>query len=121
MHGGPVRFAKPPGQYGMAWTKWVLRIRVEAVPSDNHFMVKGYRYVAPGADPVAAAPVEAMRVKSVITSPRPGQQVASGGTIVKGYAWTGGGKGTIRSVEVSGDRGDTWQPALLEGPEIPVA
>jgi len=120
LHGGPVRFVLP-GWYGMAWAKWVQRIRLEAVPSDNHFMVKGYRYVTPGGDPAQAPPVEAMRVKSVIVSPRPNQQVASAGTIVRGYAWTGGGKGTIRSVEVSGDRGKTWQPALLEGPEIPFA
>ena len=120
IHGGPVRFVLP-GWYGMAWTKWVQRIRLEAVPSDNHFMVKGYRYVAPGGDPGQAPPVEAVRVKSVITSPRPGQQVASAGTTVRGYAWTGGGNGTIKTVEVSGDRGKTWQPALLEGPEIPFA
>jgi len=120
LHGGPVRFVLP-GWYGMAWAKWVQRIRIEAVPSDNHFMVKGYRYVAPGGDPLKSPPVEAMRVKSVIVSPRPLQQVASAGAIVRGYAWTGGGKGTIRSVEVSGDRGKTWQKALLEGPEIPFA
>jgi DMSO/TMAO reductase YedYZ molybdopterin-dependent catalytic subunit len=48
------------GWYGMASTKWVTRVRIEAEPSDNHFMVRGYRYVAPGGDPLASPPVEEM-------------------------------------------------------------
>src|SRR5689334_14451818 len=47
LHGGPARLVLP-GWYGMASAKWLVRVRVEAQPSDNHFMVRGYRYVAPG-------------------------------------------------------------------------
>ena len=88
LHGGPARFVLP-GWYGMAWTKWLTKIRVEATPSDNHFMAKGYRYVAPGGDPLTSKPVEAMRVKSVIVSPSEGARVAAGQAVVRGFAWTG--------------------------------
>ena len=43
LHGAPLR-AIVPGWFGMASTKWLLALRVEEQPSDNHFMVKGYRY-----------------------------------------------------------------------------
>src|SRR5204863_145450 len=65
-----------PGWYGMASAKWVTRVRIEAEPSDNHFMVRGYRYVAPGGDPLTSPPVEEMRVKSVITRPLDGSRVS---------------------------------------------
>jgi DMSO/TMAO reductase YedYZ molybdopterin-dependent catalytic subunit len=119
LHGGPARFVLP-GWYGMAWAKWVTKIRVEAAPSDNHFMVKGYRYVAPGGDPLASPPVEAMRVKSVIVSPLEGARV-QGPIEVRGFAWTGGGDGTVRKVEVSGDGGATWSEALLQKEDTPFA
>src|SRR5439155_1194620 len=45
-HGAPLR-AVVPGWFGMASTKWLKRIRVESGASDNHFMVKGYRYTYP--------------------------------------------------------------------------
>jgi DMSO/TMAO reductase YedYZ molybdopterin-dependent catalytic subunit len=120
LHGGPARFVLP-GWYGMAWTKWLTRIRVEATPSDNHFMAKGYRYVAPGGDPTMSPPVEAMRVKSVIVSPSEDARVAAGQAVVRGFAWTGGGRGTIRAVDVSGDGGRTWSTAALEGAQAPFA
>jgi len=120
LHGGPARLVLP-GWYGMAWTKWLSRIRVEATPSDNHFMAKGYRYVAPGGDPLTSPAVEAMRVKSVIVSPADGARVVAGQVIVRGFAWTGGGRGTIRAVDVSGDGGRTWSTAALEGAKAPFA
>jgi DMSO/TMAO reductase YedYZ molybdopterin-dependent catalytic subunit len=120
LHGGPAR-ALVPGWYGMAWAKWVTRIRIEAAPSDNHFMVKGYRYVAPGGDPLASPPVEAMRVKSLITSPLDGAHVAGRSVEVKGWAWTGTGSGRVMTVEVSSDGGATWQNCTLEVDAAPYA
>jgi hypothetical protein len=84
-------------------------------------MAKGYRYVAPGGDPLTSPAVEAMRVKSVIVSPSEGARVAGGQAIVRGFAWTGGGRGTIRAVDVSGDGGRTWLTAALEGAPTPYA
>jgi len=112
LHGGPLR-AVVPGWFGMAWAKWVTRIRLEAKPSDNHFMVRGYRYTYPGDDPAAALPVETMRVKSLITRPLAGARVPAGMLRVRGFAWAG--PDGVRTVEVSGDGGLTWQEARLTG------
>ena len=113
LHGAPVR-AIVPGWFGMASTKWVTRVRVEAEPSDNHFMARGYRYTFPGADPaVPPPPVEEMRVKSVITRPLQGARVALGKVRVQGFAWAGAAG--VRLVEVSSDLGKTWRPAGFMG------
>jgi sulfite oxidase len=99
LHGGPLRLVVPRW-YGMAWTKWLTHVHARATESDNHFMVRGYRW----AD---GTPVNLMRVKSVITSPRDGEQVRGGPRRVTGVAWTGAG--TVSKIEVSSDDGKTWQ------------
>jgi sulfite oxidase len=99
LHGGPLRLVMPRW-YGMAWTKWLTHIHARATESDNHFMARGYRW----AD---GTPVNFMRVKSVITSPREGDQSRPGTTRVTGVAWTG--TGTVSKIEISTDEGKTWQ------------
>ncbi len=117
-HGAPLR-AIVPGWFGMASTKWVTRVRVEAMPSDNHFFVRGYRYNYPGEDPARAAPVEEMRVKSLITRPLSGARVAKGKVPVRGFAWAG--PAGVRLVEVSTDSGRSWQPAGFTEENQPMA
>ena len=99
--GGPLRLVVP-GWYGMASTKWLTHVHARATESDNHFMVRGYRY----AD---GSPVTLMRVKSLITAPLDGERVGVGTTRVTGVAWTG--TGTVSQVEISTDGGRSWQPA----------
>jgi sulfite oxidase len=118
LHGAPLR-AIVPGWYGMASTKWLTRVRVEAQPSDNHFMVRGYRYVYPGEDPAAPPPVEEIRIKSLITRPLSGARVAPGQVRVQGFAWSG--LAGVRTVEVSADGGLTWKPAGFMGETAPLA
>jgi DMSO/TMAO reductase YedYZ molybdopterin-dependent catalytic subunit len=119
LHGGPARLVLP-GWYGMASAKWVVRVRLEAKPSDNHFMIRGYRYVAPGGDPLAAPPVEAIRVKSVLTRPLARVPVRAGARVaVAGFAWTGAGDGRVRAVDLTLDDGATWTPAALAGEATP--
>src|SRR5262245_23501796 len=118
LHGGPVRVIVP-AWFGMAWTKWVTRIRVEAAPSDNHFMVRGYRYNYPGEDPATAPPVEEMKVKSVITRPLEGAREVIGKVRVQGFAWAG--SSGVRLVEASIDKGATWKPAGFMGDTAPGA
>jgi DMSO/TMAO reductase YedYZ molybdopterin-dependent catalytic subunit len=117
LHGGPLR-AIVPGWFAMASTKWVTRIRLERDPSDNHFMAKGYRYNAPGEDPLGTAPVEEMKVKSVITRPLDGATVALGKVRIQGLAWAGP-KG-LRMVEISTDGGTSWKPAGFMGDHEPM-
>ena len=102
LHGAPVRVIVP-GWFGMASAKWVTRIRLEAAPSDNHFMVRGYRYNYPGVDPAAAEPVESLRVKSLITSPLDGARLPVDPStsfrklVVRGWAW---GSAPVARVDV---------------------
>ena len=101
LHGGPLRLIVPRW-YGMASTKWLTHVHARTAQSDNHFMVRGYRY----AD---GSPVDLMRVKSLITAPRDGERVNVGTVRVTGVAWTG--TGTVAQVEISSDEGRTWQQA----------
>lgn len=128
-HGAPLR-AIVPGWFGMASTKWLLRIRIEDKPSDNHFMARGYRWNYPGEDPANAPPVEQMVVKSIITGPADGAVVkvapragARPGTKprlrVQGFAWAG--PSGVRMVEISTDGGKTWRPAGFMGDNAPGA
>jgi len=112
LHGAPLR-AIVPGWFGMASTKWLTRLRVEAAPSDNHFMAKGYHYNYPGEDPAQAPPVETLRVKSMITRPLEGGREAIGRVRVQGLAWAG--PAGVRLVETSIDKGKTWKPAGFMG------
>ena len=105
--------------FGMASTKWLTRIRVESAASDNHFMVKGYRYAYPGEDPLAAAPVEALRVKSLITRPLEGAVLRPGPVAVRGFAWAGAAG--VKLAEVSSDGGSSWREATLTGEASPGA
>ena len=109
-HGGPVRLIVP-GWYGMASIKWVGKVRVENRPCDGHFMVRGYRYQYPGENPTTAAPVEQVRVKSLITSIRDGARVPRAPLTAGGWAWSGGGD--ITRVEYSTDGLATWKSARL--------
>jgi len=124
LHGAPLR-AIVPGWFGMASVKWVTRVRVEAEPSDNHFMVKGYRYVAPGGDPLTSPPVEEVRVKSVITRPLEGSRVQlplakpPKKLQVRGAAWAG--PAGLRLVEISVDGGRSWSPAGFMGDSEPMS
>jgi DMSO/TMAO reductase YedYZ molybdopterin-dependent catalytic subunit len=118
LHGAPLR-AIVPGWYGMASTKWLTKIRLEATPSDNQFMAKGYHYVYPGEDPAQAAPVEEMRVKSVITRPLEGARLSPGNVRVQGFAWAGSSR--VHTVEISTDGGKRWTPAGFMGENVPLA
>jgi len=119
LHGAPLR-AIVPGWYGMASTKWVTAVRLEETPADNHFMVKGYRYTYPDADPAQPPPpVEAMRVKSLITRPLAGARVPVGRVRVQGFAWAG--RSDVARVEISRDGGASWRPAGFMGDKAPSA
>jgi DMSO/TMAO reductase YedYZ molybdopterin-dependent catalytic subunit len=115
-HGAPLR-AVVPGWYAMASTKWVTALRVEDRPSDNHFMVNGYRYSYPGVEPAHAEPVTEIRVKSVVTSVRPGRE--RGTWEARGLAWAG--PAGVARVEVSVDGGGSWSAAERVGESQPAA
>ena len=113
LHGGPLRLIVP-GWYGMTSTKWLTHIHARPQESDNHFMVRSYRY----AD---GTPVRTNLVKSVIATPGDGQRVRAGRLTMRGQAWTGAGSGGVRGVDVSLDGGRSWRPARLVEPDRPGA
>ena len=117
-HGFPLRLMAP-GWAGNSWVKWLTSIRVLDTEHDGFWMKTAYRHpgkpVAPGAavPPDQMQPVTSLRVKSVITAPAAGMEIASRKPFsIRGIAW-GGDAGPVRAVEVSVDGGRGWRPAAL--------
>jgi len=110
-HGYPVRLIVP-GWYGMAHVKWLSKITTLEEPYSGYF--QGEKYVLKYKDGTKS-PVQEMQVKSTITSPSNNMTLKCGTTnTFKGHAWSG--RTTIDKVEVSVDRGQTWNLATLHGP-----
>ena len=123
LHGAPLRLIAP-GWMADACVKWLTDLTLSEMEAPGYYMQTAYRYptrpVQPGeqVNPTDLRPVEAMIVKSLITSPHDGG-IVSGASIVQGVAWTG--EGRIVSVDVSADEGRTWSRARLTGDDIPYA
>jgi hypothetical protein len=115
-HGAPLRVVVP-GWGGDCWVKWLTGVQVLDHEFDGFFMKTGYRHpgkgVAPGStvDPAQMKPVESVRVKSVIATPRDNQILGQGSARIAGAAWSG--DVPLAKVEVSLDSGRTWNVARL--------
>ncbi len=127
LNGAPLRIVAP-GFPGSASQKWLTRIWVRNQEHDGAKMTgMSYRVpaysVAPGAEVPDAdmVVIEAMPVKSLITTPQDGLSLSSGSTSVNvaGHAWVG--EGFVSAVEVTADFGATWQSADLQPPLNPFA
>ena len=121
LHGAPLRVITP-GWMAESCIKWLTEITVQAAEATGYYMQTAYRTPAgPGAsgDRDVMLPVEAMVVKSLITSPENGDEVQQGAVPVQGVAWSG--EARIRKVDVSVDAGATWEPARLIGDDRPYA
>lgn len=116
IHGGPLRLVVP-GWNGANWIKWLNRLTVAAQMNNGFYMNPAYRYpkrpVPPGTPvpPDQLAVLETMPVKSFIVSPAEGHKHGSGMLEIRGIAWSG--EQRIMKVEVSTDRGITWNTAQL--------
>jgi DMSO/TMAO reductase YedYZ molybdopterin-dependent catalytic subunit/glyoxylase-like metal-dependent hydrolase (beta-lactamase superfamily II) len=110
-HGYPLRVVVP-GWYGMASVKWLTEIEVVAAPLDAYFQTA--RYVYEFEREGVTQPVERQRVRSLITCPADGAEVAAGEVAVRGVAWSG--TAPIAGVEVRVGAGP-WQPAAMVGEE----
>lgn len=119
LHGFPLRLVIP-GYPGSVSQKFLTRIWVRDQVHDGPKM-GGYFYrmpkypVAPGTE-VPEEDMEIMTempVKSLITAPATGAEVASGQAVaVRGHAWAG--NGDVQAMHVSLDFGQTWQEAELD-------
>jgi len=117
-HGFPLRVVVP-GIVGVRNVKWLSKVYVSDQESFSHWQQNDYKSFSPSTDwdtvDFKAAPaIQEAPVQSAICSPLPGQKLPKGSTHVevKGYAWSGGGRGIIR-VDVSSDGGKTWTNAEL--------
>lgn len=116
-HGGPVRMVVP-GHIGARSVKWVERVTVSDHPSTNYFQTGAYRLLPADTDldttrPGDGVELTAVALNSDILRPEDHAVVAAGPTEIRGYAYAGDDRGVVR-VDVSADRGRTWQQAALD-------
>ena len=107
VHGFPLRLLVP-GWYGMTGVKWL--VGVHALDHEFKGFYQTERYMTtngPGAESFYTYHTE-MKVKSIITSPLPGEIVPKAGYHLAGAAWSG--EDIVLKVEVSTNGGDTWSP-----------
>ena len=117
-HGFPLRVITP-GIVGARSVKYVGKIYASGEESPSHWQQKDYKSFQPGTDWnnvdwKSANAIQDMPVTSAICDPVVDQRVSldNDEIVVKGYAWSGGGRSIIR-VDVSTDDGNTWKSAEL--------
>ncbi|MEO1204817.1 MAG: sulfite oxidase [Pseudomonadota bacterium] len=120
MNGAPLRLVVP-GWPGSCSQKWLKRVWLRDVVHDGPKMTgSSYRVpnrpVAPGekVEKSDFVIMEAMPVKSLITSPQNGLKTADKSLEVRGHAWSGDRK--IDKVHLSIDFGASWMEADLSDP-----
>ncbi|HTU44443.1 MAG TPA: sulfite oxidase [Bryobacteraceae bacterium] len=124
LHGFPVRLVVP-GWDGTSWVKWVTTLSIANEPDTGFFMNPAYRFpkhaVPPGtgANPADLEIIEAMPVKSYITSPADQDRIGLAPTVLRGIAWAG--EQRVSRVEVSTDAGRHWTDARLSPKNLPFA
>lgn len=124
-HGAPVRVIAP-GIAGARSVKWLERITVQSIESDNYYQKRDYKILPPEAtdretaenywDVVPA--IQDMPINSVIATPQNGDTVKldnDGMIEIRGYALPQGADGPVLRVEVSGDEGKSWSVAEFIG------
>ncbi len=124
VHGFPLRLIVP-GWVGSVSHKWLSRILVRKDRHDGTLMDPWHYRVPTGRtqygdkfDPMTFVDLESMPVRSIITSPAADATVrAKENVVVRGAAWAG--DQTITLVELSCDKGVTWQTAELSPPQNP--
>ncbi len=112
-NGFPARLLVP-GWEGIVNVKWLRSIQVTDKPLYSKFDTVSYTDLGP--DGTAERFTFEMGVKSVITSPSPGQQLQGPGWYeIRGLAWSGAG--SVARVDVSTDNRN-WHEAVLQEPVL---
>lgn len=116
-HGGPLRLLVP-GYFGCNQIKYVARLAATGAETTAKIQSKGYRFrpIGEGGGPDQPS-LWRMPVKSWINGPgAEGAPVLAGSTVFYGVAFSG--ERGIKTVQVSMDGGESWQPATLTGPDL---
>jgi len=112
-HGFPVR-AIVPGWYAMASIKWLQRIIITDQRFTGYYQTIDYAYWKRRAGVAELTPLTEMQIKAEIAKPAEGETVLANSSVrVHGAAWTSDGQ--ITKVELSTDRGATWNETSLLG------
>jgi len=118
-HGFPIRVITP-GVVGVRNVKWVNRISLSSEEAEGPWQrgiaYKGFSPMqkdCTGCDVEKILSMQEMPVQSVIMYPKEGATTELDDIEVKGWAWSGGGRGIVR-VDVSADGGKTWVTAELK-------
>lgn len=106
-HGFPVR-AVVPGIVGARNVKWLGRVVLSERESDSHWQRRDYRGFPPNVDWDnvdwdSMPSIQELPVVSAIATAR----AEDGQLLVRGYAWSGGGRRVIR-VDLTTDEGASW-------------
>lgn len=118
-HGYPVRVIIP-GVVGARQVKWLNRIYLSDKESECHWQRRDYKGFNSSidwhnVDFDSSVAIMQLPVVSAICDPPEGTDLEQRAeyVTVRGYAWSGGGRGIIR-VDVSADGGETWHNADIE-------
>ena len=106
-HGFPIRLLVS-GWYGMNSVKWLTGIHVLNHEFKGFYMTERYMTQNEPGNPVPYRYYTKLRVKSIITSPVPGEIVPVDGYTLAGAAWSG--EEEISKIEISMDGGANWGP-----------
>ncbi|XP_014248665.1 probable sulfite oxidase, mitochondrial [Cimex lectularius] len=119
-HGFPIRVVVP-GIVGARNVKWLGRIILSKEESESHWQRNDYKGFSPSTDwdtvDFTKSPaIQELPVVSAICIPKNGESVKvdNNSIVVKGYAWSGGGRKIVR-VDLTIDSGKTWHVANFEG------
>jgi DMSO/TMAO reductase YedYZ molybdopterin-dependent catalytic subunit len=117
MYGAPLRLVVP-GWPGSCSQKWLTRVYLRDKIHDGPKMTgTAYRVPNHPVSPGQKVPkkdfgiIQAMPVKSLITSPETGGKLSGRSMIVHGHAWAG--DNAVDRVDISHDFGATWMKADL--------
>ncbi len=109
-HGYPLRLIVP-NWYAMASVKWLCKITVINHTFDGAFQTEDYVYYPYKNSDKDKCPVTILNVNSTILKPINYSILPVGIHQIKGIAWTG--KGIIKEVQISLDKGETWKEATI--------
>ena len=120
VHGGPVRLVLP-GFFGVNNVKWLTHLSVDREETGNLHQQERYRMPLEPLEPGSAfhpTPENSRSswrqpLKSLLWSPLSSEQISAGRVTLRGPVWTDG-RSEVSVIEVSFDRGKSWQEASLE-------